>query len=138
MKKKNIVFMICALVVQLAALTYFALYSINIKNSAEKDGRIVKIACTAYDPYHPFKGRYILLTTSENAYIKNRAEYYLQENFADKVDAMNWKDFNELKPVLELYVDSKDQFVIKGVTVLATPCDESSRIQIEEYLENAE
>ena len=59
----------------------------------------------------------------------NFHEYYMQEDYARFVDKIQWNDFNELSPVLSLYVDKKGRCVQKGLTVI----DSGKRISIEEY-----
>ena len=56
-------------------------------------------------------------------------EYYLQENYARFVDKIHWDDFNNLKPVLALYVDKNGKCIQKDLTVF----DGKERISIEEY-----
>lgn len=115
---KKIIFTIAAIVFQITVLTYFTKYSLMIKKSAEQNGKIVSLKCQAYDPYDPFKGRYLRVRiTEENPYIKDTTDYYLQENYADIVDRMSNRDFDSLDPELELYVDEKGRFVQKGMTV---------------------
>lgn len=136
MKTKKIILFTSAVVVQLIILAYFSFYSLSVKKAAEKNGSIYTYKCTAYDPYNPFKGRYLRLTVTEwNIYVDKRADYYLQENYADIVDSIKWTEFNSLQPELELYVDAKHRFVQKGVTVLKDPENPDSRMPIEEYLE---
>ena len=56
-------------------------------------------------------------------------DYYLQENYARFVDKIHWDDFNNLKPVLALYVDKNGKCIQKDLTVF----DGKERISIEEY-----
>lgn len=56
-------------------------------------------------------------------------DYYLQENYARFVDKIHWEDFNNLKPVLALYVDKNGKCIQKDLTVF----DGKERISIEEY-----
>ncbi len=129
MKKHNVIAFAGTLFLQVSALTYFANYSLTIQNDPAV--KVVSLPCTAYDPYNPFKGRYVRLTiTEDNPYINEPVEYYMQENFADKVDAMSSLKFSELKPELEIYVNEKGKYVQKGMTVMS----EGRRIPIEEYL----
>ena len=56
----------------------------------------------------------------------------MQEDFAAFIDSLSAKDFNDLKPVIELYVAKNGACLQKSLTVLKTPAS-SERIAIEEY-----
>ncbi len=182
-----------AILLQLTATLSLLTYTARTKHYAQKNGRIVNLACRAYDPYNPFKGRYVRLSFEEanvdkskldaesfenqskrgdiyylrmeegadslwtvrgiraalpkqdgNIYIQGQtyihsldtvhitfpcSEYYMQENYAQYVDTIQWQDFNALQPVLSLYVDKKGRCIQKGLSVL----DGTVRISIEEY-----
>ncbi|MBO7613742.1 MAG: GDYXXLXY domain-containing protein [Treponema sp.] len=202
-KKIGLLSLALALFVQLVTAVSLLSYSHRTKVYAEKNGRIINLACKAYDPYSPFKGRYIRLSfeeerissknldresfqnhtkrgeqyyfrmeegsdslwtvrgirkelpgradgiSTDGIYIKGKtypymlypsasetvsanfpfSEYYMQENYAQYVDTIEWEDFNALKPILSLYVDKKGQCIQKGLTVL----NGTDRISIEEY-----
>ncbi|MCR5318628.1 MAG: GDYXXLXY domain-containing protein [Treponema sp.] len=205
-KKIGLLSLALALFVQLVTAVSLLSYSHRTKVYAEKNGRIINLACRAYDPFSPFKGRYVRLSfeeerissknldkesfqkhtkrgeqyyfrmeegsdslwtvrgirkelpsedseqasgKSKGIYIKGKtyhymlypsatetvsasfpfSEYYMQENFAQYVDTISTDDFNNLKPVLSLYVDKKGQCIQKGLTVL----NGTDRISIEEY-----
>jgi len=130
MKNKVIPFII-PVIFQMAVLISIVTYSQRIKSSALKDGSIVVLDCEAYDPYHPFKGRYVKLSIKDSSspYANTHDEYYLEESYADIVDALSWSDFNALEPQLELYVDKKGRAVQKALTVLF----QGQRIDIEKY-----
>lgn len=134
MKTKNKIALILAVVFQIAVLTGYVSYSFRIMDSAKNDGKILTLSCTAYDPYNPLRGRYLRVSIQEsNELALTQADYYLQENLANKVDSIRTSDFNSLKPELELYVDSKGRYVQKGMTVLES--GDGARISIEEYLQ---
>ena len=205
-KKIGLASLALAIFVQLVTAVSLLTYSYRTKVYAEKNGRIINLACKAYDPYSPFKGRYIRLSFEEESissknldkesfqnhtkhgeryyfrmeegadslwtvrgirkelpredseqasgkskgiYIKGKtypymlypsatdsisasfpfSEYYMQENYAQYMDTIQWEDFNALKPILSLYVDKKGQCIQKGLTVL----NGTDRISIEEY-----
>lgn len=130
MKNRLIVF-IAATVVELIVLAGIVSYCYRVKASAIKHGNIIVLECTAYDPYNPFKGRYVKLNIvdKESPYAKTCDEYYLNERYANIVDSINWRDFNDMKPELELYVDQKGRAVQKSLTVLVN----DSRMSIEDY-----
>lgn len=130
MKNRLIVF-IAATVVELIVLAGIVSYCYRVKASAIKHGNIIVLECTAYDPYNPFKGRYVKLNIvdKESPYVKTCDEYYLNERYANIVDSINWRDFNDMKPELELYVDQKGRAVQKSLTVLVN----DSRMPIEDY-----
>ena len=54
----------------------------------------------------------------------------MQENYAREVDKINWQDFNNLKPVLELYIDKKGRAIQKSLMVHTG----SQEIPIEDYI----
>lgn len=62
----------------------------------------------------------------------NFTDYYMQEDFAAFIDSLSAKDFNDLKPVIELYVAKNGACLQKSLTVFKTPSG-SERITIEEY-----
>lgn len=129
-KTKTVIFAV-AVIFQLAVLSAIVTRSVRIKDYAQKHGTIMVFKCSAYDPYHPFKGRYVKLTILDKTYpdAKKYDEYYLQESYADIVDAINWRDFNDMDPELELYVDDKGRAVQKTLTVLI----DGNRMSIEDY-----
>lgn len=113
---------------QLAVLISVVTFSQRIKADALKNGNIVVLPCHVYDPYHPFKGRYVQLVINDvtSPYADTHDKYYLQESFADIIDNVSTSD---LDMQLELYVDSKGRAVQKALTVLY----QGQRIDIEEY-----
>lgn len=129
--KTRIVCFVFTFLLELSVLTGIITYCNRIKHSAEKNGNIVVLECTAYDPYHPFKGRYVKLNIvdKESPYAKTHDEYYLNERYANIVDSIRWLEFNDLKPELELYVDNKGRAVQKSLTVLV----DGKRMTIEDY-----
>lgn len=129
--KTRIVCFVFTFLLELSVLTGIITYCNRIKHSAEKNGTIVVLECTAYDPYHPFKGRYVKLNIvdKESPYAKTHDEYYLNERYANIVDSIRWSEFNDLKPELELYVDNKGRAVQKSLTVLV----DGKRMTIEDY-----
>lgn len=118
----------------------------RIKLDSLRHGTIARLSCTAYDPFDPFKGRYVKVTIDEenlksegeglgldlSKLSKNCTDYYMQEDYADFIDKMYWKDFNDLKPVLEVYVDKKGRAIQKALLVH----EEGKEISIEEYVQN--
>lgn len=126
----------CAVVIQLCVMFFLIFYSIGITKSAEKSGRIAVYNCTAYDPFHPFKGRYLDLTvTTKNTVVGDRLSYYIQENLADNYNKLSNRQIESLKPQIEVYVDSKGRYVQKALTVeIIDGQNQKVRIPIEEYL----
>ena len=55
-----------AIALQLAAALSLLCYSARVRHYALAHGRIVSLACRAYDPFSPFKGRYVKLTIAES------------------------------------------------------------------------
>ena len=144
----NLVFkktaLILAVVLQLSVIAAMFIKAEAIKNEAVKNNSIIRLSCTAYDPFDPFKGRYVRLSINRDeleaagrrlgldlsSLAKTSCDYYMQENYAREVDKINWQDFNNLKPVLELYVDKKGRAIQKALLVF----DGSKEIPIEEYI----
>ncbi len=140
-----------AIFFQLIAICFMFVRAEQIKSYAEKNGTIIRVHCTAFDPFNPLKGRYVRLSIThddelnqkmkelnltEKKLRKASSEYYMQENYADAVDQMKWKDFNALNPVLEIYVDKKGNCIQKALYV--TPSDSDGNplqeIPIEKYI----
>ena len=146
MNRKKIIALIALIVFQLSAVTALFIKTASIKNYATKNNTIVRIRCTAYDPFHPLKGRYAHLTL-DNDDIKNAeiqmginlkkvqqtaGDYYLQEEYALTLDAMSRNDFNALNPVLELYVGKNGTVVQKALYVTFN----GKELPIEQYIKD--
>ena len=133
-----------AVALQLAVVAFMFVRAHHTKAYAIEHQTVVRLSCTAYDPYDPFKGRYVQLTINEDdlrtegerlgldlsALSKTARDYYMQENYARAVDDISWNDFNDLKPVLELYVDGKGNAIQKALLVH----DGGQEIPIEAYI----
>ena len=132
------------LVLQISVIAAMFVRAAAIRNEAVQNNSIIRLSCTAYDPFDPFKGRYVRLSINRDeldaagrrlgldlsSLAKTSCDYYMQENYAREVDKINWQDFNNLKPVLELYVDKKGRAIQKALLVF----DGSKEIPIEEYI----
>ena len=132
------------LVLQISVIAAMFVRAAAIRNEAVQNNSIIRLSCTAYDPFDPFKGRYVRLSINRNeldaagrrlgldlsGLAKTSCDYYMQENYAREVDKINWQDFNNLKPVLELYVDKKGRAIQKALLVF----DDAKEIPIEEYI----
>ena len=138
------VYLCIAVVFQLFVIAWMFVRAEQTKAYALAHGTVIRLSCTAYDPYDPFKGRYVRLTIDEDdvraagerlgldlsALVKTARDYYMQENYARAVDNINWHDFNELHPILELYVDGRGNAIQKALLVH----DGGSEIAIEDYI----
>ena len=136
--------LVLAVVLQLSVIAAMFIKAEAIKNEAVKNNSIIRLSCSAYDPFDPFKGRYVRLSINRDeleaagrrlgldlsSLAKTSCDYYMQENYAREVDKINWQDFNNLKPVLELYVDKKGRAIQKALLVF----DGTKEISIEEYI----
>ncbi|MBO7136394.1 MAG: hypothetical protein J6V73_07195 [Spirochaetaceae bacterium] len=132
------------LVLQISVIAAMFVRAAAIRNEAVQNNSIIRLSCTAYDPFDPFKGRYVRLSINRDeleaagrrlgldlsGLAKTSCDYYMQENYAREVDKINWQDFNNLKPVLELYVDKKGRAIQKALLVF----DGTKEIPIEEYI----
>ena len=132
------------LVLQISVIAAMFVRAAAIRNEAVQNNSIIRLSCTAYDPFDPFKGRYVRLSINRDeleaagrrlgldlsSLAKTSCDYYMQENYAREVDKINWQDFNNLKPVLELYVDKKGRAIQKALMVF----DGAKEIPIEEYI----
>ncbi len=135
MKNKIVLFTVTAVFLfQIFVLVSLVTFSQRIKSQAIKDGNIVTLSCHVYDPYHPFKGRYVQLVIEDSSspYAETHNQYYLQESYADIVD--NSTLINNMDLQLELYVDKKGRAVQKALTLMF----EGERIDIEEYCKRME
>jgi len=136
--------LVLAVVLQLSVIAAMFIRADAIKNDAVKNNSIIRLSCTAYDPFDPFKGRYVRLSINRkeleaagerfgldlSSLAETSCDYYMQENYAREVDKINWQDFNGLNPVLELYVDKKGRAIQKALLVSSG----SQEIPIEEYI----
>ena len=132
------------LVLQISVIAAMFVRAAAIRNEAVQNNSIIRLSCTAYDPFDPFKGRYVRLSINRDeldaagrrlgldlsSLAKTSCDYYMQENYAREVDKIKWQDFNNLKPGLELYVDKKGRAIQKALLVF----DGAKEIPIEEYI----
>ncbi len=136
--------LVLAVVFQISVIAAMFIRAAAIKSEAIKNNLVIRLSCTAYDPFDPFKGRYVRLSINReeldaagarlgldlSRLAKTSCDYYMQENYAREVDKINWQDFNGLNPVLELYVDKKGRAIQKALLVH----NGNQEIQIEEYI----
>ena len=146
MNKKKIITLSSVIVFQLSVIAGMFMKAAAIRNYARKNDTIIRVRCSAWDPFHPLKGRYVRLNLNEEDIAqaekktgfklsdikKNADAYYLQEEYALIVDSMNNSDFNALEPVLELYVGKKGAFIQKGLYVHHN----GTELPIEEYIKD--
>ena len=131
MTRNKIITLSILIAFQLSVIAMMFIKAASIKNYAINHSTIIRIHCTAYDPFHPLKGRYVQLTLNENEIKgaekllevklnniqKTANAYYLQEEYALIIDSINWQDFNALDAVLELYVGKDGSVIQKGLYV---------------------
>lgn len=146
MPKKKIVTLSILIIFQLSVIAVMFIKAGAIRSYAKKNDTIIRIRCTAYDPFHPLKGRYVQLSLDTDdikaaedrlnlklSQIQKTANaYYLQEEYALIIDSMNWKDFNSLEPVLELYVGKKGAVIQKELYVHY----KGTELPIEQYIKD--
>ena len=144
MHRKKLITLSILIVFQLSVIAAMFIKAGAIKNYARKNDTIIRVRCTAYDPFHPLKGHYVQLTLNSEdiqsaqdkigcdlSDIRKTANaYYLQEEYALIIDSMNWKDFNSLDPVLELYVGKSGAVIQKALYVH----NNNQELPIEEYI----
>ncbi len=144
MHRKKIITLSILIVFQISVIAAMFIKAGAIKNYARKNDSIIRVHCTAYDPFHPLKGRYVQLSLNSDD-IKSAQDrlgcdlsniwktanaYYLQEEYALIVDSMSWKDFNSLDPVLELYVGKSGAVIQKALYIHHN----GQELPIEEYI----
>lgn len=146
MSKKKIITLSILIVFQLSVIAVMFIKAGAIRSYAKKNDTIIRIRCTAYDPFHPLKGRYVQLSLDTDdikaaedrlnlklSQIQKTANaYYLQEEYALIIDSMNRKDFNSLEPVLELYVGKKGAVIQKELYVHY----KGAELPIEQYIKD--
>ncbi len=64
--KRRALLLACAVALQLFVALSLLLYTARVRGYAEKRGRVISLACMAYDPFSPFKGRYVRLTFGQS------------------------------------------------------------------------
>lgn len=146
MSKKKIITLSILIVFQLSVIAVMFIKAGAIRSYAKKNDTIIRIRCTAFDPFHPLKGRYVQLSldTDDIKAAEDRLSlklsdiqktanaYYLQEEYALIIDSMNRKDFNSLEPVLELYVGKKGAVIQKELYVHY----KGAELPIEQYIKD--
>ena len=146
MTKKKIVTLSILILFQLSVIAAMFIKAAAVRSYAKKNDTIIRIHCAAYDPFHPLKGRYVNLNlvyedikaAEEKLGIKlpdiqkTANAYYLQEEYALIIDSMNWKDFNALEPVLELYVGKDGSVMQKELYVHY----KGAELPIEDYIKD--
>lgn len=146
MTKKKIITLSILIVFQLSVIASMFIKAGAIRNYAKKNDTIIRVRCTAYDPFHPLKGRYVQLTLDSDD-IKAAEEslglklfdirktanaYYLQEEYALIIDSMKQNDFNALEPVLELYVGKNGSVIQKELYVHYN----GAELPVEQYIKD--
>ncbi|MBR7064860.1 MAG: hypothetical protein IKI31_06930 [Treponema sp.] len=146
MNKKKLILLFALIVLQLSVMSTMFIKSAYIKNYAIKNNTIFRLRCTAYDPFHPLKGRYAQLNLEwdDIKEIENRLgyslknvydtinKYYLQEEYALSIEALSNNDFNALEPVLEIYVGKDGTCVQKELYVHV----DGTELTVEDYIRN--
>lgn len=146
MSKKKIITLSILIVFQLSVIAVMFIKAGAIRSYAKKNDTIIRIRCTAYDPFHPLKGRYVQLSldTDDIKAAEDRLSlklsdiqktanaYYLQEEYALIIDSMKREDFNSLEPVLELYVGKKGAVIQKELYVHY----KGAELPIEQYIKD--
>lgn len=146
MNKKKLILIFALIVLQLSVISTMFIKSAYIKKYAIKNNTIFRLRCTAYDPFHPLKGRYAQLNLEwdDIKEIENRLgyrlknvydtinKYYLQEEYALSIEALSNNDFNALEPVLEIYVGKDGTCVQKELYVHV----DGTELTVEDYIRN--
>lgn len=146
MNKKKLILLPLLILLQLSVVCAMFIKTAAIKKYAVENNTVARIRCTAYDPFHPLKGRYAQLSLNYDdinaieerlgCSLKNVLdtidEYYLQEEYALTIDAMSNNDFNFLEPMLEIYVGKDGTAVQKELYVHV----DGREMPIEEYIRN--
>lgn len=146
MNKKKLILLPAIIILQIAVISAMFIKPAAIKRYAVKNNTIFRIRCSAYDPFHPLKGRYAQLQLNGEDLLKIQEtlgfrpknvydsvnQYYLQEEYAMTIDAMSNQDFNALEPVLEIYVGKDGTAVQKELYVHV----DGRELPIEEYIRN--
>ena len=143
-KQITLILLGCIIIFQIAVVSTMFIKTALIKRYAKTHDSIVRISCVASDPFHPLKGRYAQLQLNwddlsaaeaklglklKNVY-DTVNQYYLQEEYAQTIDAMSNRDFNALEPVLEIYVGKDGTAVQKELYVHVNGIE----LPIEDYI----
>ena len=146
MNRKKIISLCILIIFQISVIAMLFIKAGTIKSYAKKNDTVIRIRCTAYDPFHPLKGRYVQLhlnyediqaaeskTGFDLSHIQKNADaYYLQEEYALIVDSMSNNNFNELEPVLEVYVGKNGAVIQKELYVHY----KGNELPIEQYIKD--
>ena len=146
MNRKKIISLCILIIFQISVIAMLFIKAGTIKSYAKKNDTVIRIRCTAYDPFHLLKGRYVQLhlnyediQAAENKtgfdlsnIQKNADAYYLQEEYALIVDSMSNNNFNELEPVLEVYVGKNGAVIQKELYVHY----KGNELPIEQYIKD--
>ncbi len=146
MYRKKIISLCILIIFQILVIAMLFIKAGTIKSYAKKNDTVIRIRCTAHDPFHPLKGRYVQLhlnyediQAAENktgfdlSHIQKNADaYYLQEEYALIVDSMSNNNFNELEPVLEVYVGKNGAVIQKELYVHY----KGNELPIEQYIKD--
>ena len=65
--KRKLVLIASAVVLQLFVTISLLCYSARVKRHALKTGSVISLSCRAYDPFSPFKGRYVRLNFDQSS-----------------------------------------------------------------------
>ena len=81
--KTRLALIAAAIAVQLAVALSLLFYTTRVRSHALKAGSIVSLACRAYDPFSPFKGRYVRLTFEQADIAREQLDDESREHLAN-------------------------------------------------------
>lgn len=81
--KTRLMLTAAAIAVQLAVALSLLFYTTRVRSHALKAGSIISLACKAYDPFSPFKGRYVRLTFEQSDIPSGQLDDESKEHLAD-------------------------------------------------------
>ncbi|MBQ7167213.1 MAG: GDYXXLXY domain-containing protein [Treponema sp.] len=81
--RTRIALIAAAIAVQLFVTLSLLFYTGRVRSHALKSGSIVSLACKAYDPFSPFKGRYVRLTFEQADIAREQLDDESREHLAE-------------------------------------------------------
>lgn len=81
--RTRIALIAAAIAVQLFVTLSLLFYTVRVRSHALKSGSIVSLACKAYDPFSPFKGRYVRLTFEQADIAREQLDDESREHLAE-------------------------------------------------------
>lgn len=84
--KGRLALVACVVILQVSVALSLLLYTTRVKSHALRTGSVISLSCRAYDPFSPFKGRYVRLSFDQSDLQSDTLDDGSMENMAGRRD----------------------------------------------------